>query len=84
MAANKNDIAAREHWGSEVYDSIPKSVFAAVAWHLANIGSAEPDTSGAAETRFVEELRALCNCGLIPEQQAKAALRALAKAEGQS
>ena len=84
MAVNKNDMLAREHWGSEVYDSIPKSVFAAVAWHLANIGSAKPDAPGAAEARFIEELRALGNCGLIPEQQAKAALRALTKAEGQS
>lgn len=83
MAANKNDFAARVRWG-EVYDKTPKSVFAVVAWHLANIASDEPDAPGAAEARFVEELRALMDNYLLPAEQAKAVLRAFATAEGQS
>lgn len=77
MVANKHDTSAREHWGSDVYDRIPKSVFAVVAWHLANIASSNPDSPGAAESRLIDEVQALADQGLIPEAQGRAAIRAL-------
>jgi hypothetical protein len=75
----KNDVIAREHWGSDLYDRIPKSVFAVVAWHLANIASDSPDFPEAAMSRFVEEVEALEANGLIPEGQARAVIRAFGK-----
>lgn len=68
MALNKNDSHARDCWG-DLYDSLPKSVFATAAWHLANIASGEADAPGAAEKRFFEELKALAANGIIPKQQ---------------
>lgn len=68
MAANKNDRHARIWWG-DLYDSLPKSVFATAAWHLANVASESPDSDGAAEKRFFEELKALVANGMIPKQQ---------------
>lgn len=74
----KNDQHARKHWG-KAYDAIPKSVFATAAWHLANLASGEIDEPGAAELRFVEELRALAQNGIISGPQAVAAGSAVAK-----
>lgn len=64
-------------WG-EAFDAIPKSVWAVVAWHLANVASGEADADGAALARFREELDALIAAGIIPEAQGKRALKALA------
>jgi hypothetical protein len=75
----KNDVIAREHWG-ELYDKVPKSVFAVVAWHLANIASGSPDIPESAMSRFVEEVEALEANGLIPEGQARTVIRAFGKA----
>lgn len=74
MSANKNDSHARDHWG-QMYDAIPKSVFATVCWHLANLSSGEADTDGAAEKRFLEELGALARSGIIPEKQVASILK---------
>ena len=68
MAFGKNDSHARECWG-DLYDSLPKSVFATAAWHLANVASGAADGPGEAEKRFFEELRALVASGIIPKQQ---------------
>lgn len=79
----KQDGAARRAWG-DAYDSIPKSVFAIAAWHLANVASGNADAVGAAEQRMIEELEAL-QYGHLPQAQATRAikaLRAIAKAEG--
>lgn len=76
----KNDDHAREHWGA-AYGAIPKSVFASLAWHLANVASGNADNRGAAEARAVEELRALGG-SIIPERQASGAARAILKADG--
>jgi hypothetical protein len=65
MAIGKNDIAARRAWG-EAYDEIPKSVFALVVWHLANVASENLDADGAAVTRFIEEWRILVPHGASP------------------
>lgn len=73
----KNDAHGHAHWGN-AYDSIPKSVFATVAWHLANVASGECDNPGAAELRFAEELRALAINGIIPVSQAASAAKAIA------
>jgi hypothetical protein len=75
----KLDAHAAGHWG-RAYDDIPKSVFATVAWHLANVASDSCDTPGAAEARFREELAALSLSGILPETQAKRAEAAVAKA----
>lgn len=80
MAIGTSDQHARQHWGGATYDRIPKSVFATVAWHLANLASGECDTPGAAELRFVEELRALALNGIIPAKQAAYSGLAIAEA----
>lgn len=82
VAGFKHDASAREHWGSDLYDRIPKSVFAVAAWHLANIASEQPDGLAAAEARFRQEIEALTASGLIPERQGKAALAAIRRAWG--
>lgn len=68
----KADQHARKHWG-KAYDAIPKSVFATVAWHLANFAS----DGGNAEARFVEELKAMLDNGIIDERQTKPAIKAI-------
>ena len=71
---SKNDGVARSHWG-EAYDEIPKSVFAAIAWHLANLASGECDTPGAAEARFLAEWQAVETLGVsAPTARARNAL----------
>ena len=69
MPANKHDRHAREHWG-EIYDALPKSVFATVAWHLANVASGNADNPGSAKRRFISELNALVANNIIPAPQA--------------
>lgn len=76
MAIGKNDEAARRYWG-DAYDGIPKSVFALIAWQLANRCSENCDQPGAAETEFVAELKALVNAGIMDAAQAKRTLTAL-------
>lgn len=75
----KNDTHAREYWGA-CYDEIPKSVFATVAWHLANLCSGSCDADGAAEARAIKEIRILNLSRIIPERQANQAAKAIAKA----
>ena len=74
----KNDDHAKELWGA-AYDSIPKSVFATIAWHLANEASGSADTPGAAVARFMAELNALGAGNIIPQKQVAPACRALCK-----
>lgn len=76
MSGFKNDGHARKHWG-EVYDDIPKAVFATVAWHLANMASGEADADGAAEKQFFDELRVLALNGIIPQSQIAQLLKKL-------
>ena len=61
----KNDRVARSLFGP-VYDTIPKSVFAAIAWHLANQSSGTCDAIGAAEAQFLREWKALLPHGISP------------------
>lgn len=62
----KNDTEARYLWGA-AYDAIPKSAFAVVAWHLANLcGDGE---AGGAVERFAEELHALGLNDIIDAKQ---------------
>lgn len=77
----KQDVSARQAWGA-AYDAIPKSVFALVAWHLANVASGTADENGAAERRFVEELEALRHGHLPPSQADRAIKAALALLAG--
>lgn len=76
MAIGKNDEAARRYWG-DAYDHIPKSVFALVAWHLANRCSGNCDHPGAAEAEFIAEIRALFKADIMDVAQAKRTLNAL-------
>ena len=78
MTVNKNDVHAREHW-KDVYDAIPKSVFATVAWHLANLASGEADAPAAAERMFLEEVQALGQADILPSQHVRAVIRAFSK-----
>jgi hypothetical protein len=75
----KSDNHAKEIWG-DAYDAIPKSVFATVAWHLANLASGKADVSGAAEEMFIQELAALTRSGIIPKSQTGRVLSALDEA----
>ena len=74
MAVSKNDAHALRHWGA-VYDAIPKSVFATVAWHLANLASGEADREGAAEEQFFSELTTLAQNGIVPPEQVRGIIR---------
>lgn len=74
----KRDGIAKETWG-DLYDAIPKSVFALAAWHLANLASGYLDAPGAAENRFATEVYAL-SFQHIDEAQSKRVLKALADA----
>lgn len=79
MAIGKNDFAARDVWGDDVYDDIPKSVFALAAYYLADVCSDSPDEHGAAHTRFCEEIQALASNGIMDASQAKRAIATLTK-----
>jgi hypothetical protein len=74
MSRGKKDAQAKAAYGS-AYDAIPKSVFATIAWHLANEASGTCDAPGAAESRFIEEWDCLIANGLI-EQKVPASIRA--------
>jgi hypothetical protein len=74
MALNHNDATAHALWG-DAYDAIPKSVFAAIAWHLANLASGCCDEPGMAEKRFLEEWDALLSHGLsAPSKKLRASM----------
>lgn len=71
----KNDATAAALWSAKGYEAIPKSVFAAIAWHLANLASESCDAPGEAEKRFMEEWDALLSHGLsAPTAKARKAL----------
>jgi hypothetical protein len=72
MSLGKTDAHARKHWGA-AYDAVPKSVFATLAWRLADrIG---PEAVAVA----LEELDALAANGIIPEIQTNRAVKAIGK-----
>lgn len=72
----KKDGSARKAWG-KAYDAIPKSVFALVAWHLANVSSENADGDGEAEKRFIEELAALRDGEHLDHSQANQSIKAI-------
>jgi hypothetical protein len=72
---HKNDDAAREAWGA-AYDKIPKSVFAAAAWHMASCLAGD-GREGKAEARFAHEIDVLTRGDHLPAAQGRAALRHL-------
>ena len=74
MALNKSDAHARELWGS-AYDSIPKSVFATMAYYLAGNCVDSAEDADQVDARLLEELEAL-TAQIIPERQGKAAIKA--------
>jgi len=73
MAIGKNDLAAREHWGA-AYDAVPKSVYAVLAWRLADrLGEGE------AVAICIEELEALGG-QIIDARQASRAVKSIREA----
>jgi hypothetical protein len=78
MAIGKNDHAARALWG-RAYDELPKSVFAVVAWYLADCASDEGVGHGGEVRRFIEELDAMKSNGILDAVQVDRALAALAR-----
>lgn len=76
MHQTKQDREARGLWGP-AYDSIPKSVFATAAWHLADCCSDAGVGNGQEVARFLDEVRALAENGLISPAQAARASSAL-------
>lgn len=75
VRGGNGDRVARDLWGL-AYDAIPKSVFAVVAWHLADCASDEGVGNDGEVRRFVEELEAMRSNGTLDERQVKRALRA--------
>jgi hypothetical protein len=67
-----NDNAAINLWG-EAYARIPKSVFAIVAWYLADICNDVGAGNGQAVARFIEELDALRSNGILNLDQVRRA-----------
>lgn len=76
MRGMKKDQVARSLWG-RAYDEIPKSVFAVVAFYLADVASTEGVGNGGEVERFRQELEALLKNQIIDEAQARNALKAL-------
>lgn len=72
----KQDQEAHRLFG-EQYGKIPKSVFACIAYHLANLCGESCDDPEAAMRRFYEEWRALHMNGIVPQEPNKAARAAL-------
>lgn len=68
MGVFKQDADANRLWGEKLYAAIPKSVFAVIAWHLANATSESCDAAGAAEKRFAEEWSILFQGGHFPQE----------------
>lgn len=65
----KNDATARSIWGAATYEAIPKSVFAVVAWYLADCASNAGVGNGGEINRFLEELDAMQANGILDEKQ---------------
>lgn len=74
MTVNKNDDEARALFG-EAYEAIPKSVFAAVAYHFAR--QIHGDSHGDAIAGVRQEILALAANRIVTEAQAKRADNAL-------
>lgn len=75
----KADTSARQELG-EIYDAVPKSAFALMAYHLANLCCDDPDTQPGIFARLQEEADALVANGIMPERHAEALRAAIAKA----
>jgi len=75
MAINKDDTCARHLWG-DAYDAIPKSVFAACSYFLAQICSEE---YGGEIARMIKEVEALGLNQIISDAQSRRCVSALRK-----
>ena len=74
MSIGKNDSIARHLYG-EAYDRIPKSVFAVMAWYLADACSDDGVGNDGELARLQDELKALRG-QVLDERQADRALAA--------
>ena len=75
----KHDYKARQTWG-KLYDSLPKSTWAILAYHLAWVTAGdEPDNDGAVEARLAEEVLALVGAGWLDARHARTIEKHLAE-----
>lgn len=77
MSLGKNDQHARDAVRSDVFDAIPKSVFATLAYRLADRLDGGNDDQAQAFAVMVEELDALALNGIVPADQARRAIKSL-------
>lgn len=78
MPINKNDHHARQDIGSDVFDAIPKSVFATLAYRLADRLAGGNNDRDAAFEIMREEIDVLALNNILPLDQAKRSVKALA------
>ena len=77
----KADGAAHEALG-DIYGAVPKSAFALIAYHLANLCADDPDQHNSILARLQVEADALVANGIMPERHADQLRTAIARAEG--
>ena len=70
------DEVARSLWGG-AYESIPKAVFAVVAYHLSDCASDEGVGQGGELRRFSEELDAMQSNGILDKGHVRRARNAV-------
>lgn len=75
----KADSEAHRTIGA-AYAAIPKSAWALVAYHLANLCAEEPDSFDSIMARILEEAVALEANDILPTHQLKVVRKAIAKA----
>lgn len=80
MRGIKSDTAAREALGT-VYDAVPKSAFALIAYHLANLCADDPDQHDSILARIQVEADALAANGIMPERHADTLRAAIARSQ---
>ena len=74
----KSDRAAQEAFGP-IYDAVPKSAFALIAFHLANLCAEQPDDFASIMARIQEEADALAANDIMPARHAKLIADAIRK-----
>jgi hypothetical protein len=78
---DRSDDEARSVWGA-AYEAIPKSIFALVAWQLANRGARNHDGHALGYGEVVDALNALAAEGIITAEQHGASIAAILREMG--
>lgn len=74
----KSDRAAQEAFGS-IYDAVPKSAFALIAYHLADLCAEHPGDFASIMARIQDEADALAANEIMPARHAKVIADAVRK-----